>query len=230
MWRMRDTAAGVSEDQPIWHYREFADFVAILQNQGLWFSRLDRVRDPFEGLSGRHGRFHRRADDHTRKGCVSCWTVDDEESELMWYAYAPRFGVAIRSTKGKLMTSLKPPEAGNIVIGAVQYGIDWSTPPESYAFVKQRGFKREQELRAFIPYEPEYRSGNLIDCACAGKLVSVELRSLIAEVWLAPSSPQWFERVVTLEMEKYGYGAIPVRSSRAMRAEFEGPKENGVLK
>lgn len=111
---MTETAVDVSEDQPTWHYRQFAEFAAILQSEALWFSRLDRLRDPFEGRSGRRSSFHERADAHTRKGCVSCWTIDDEESELMWYAYAPGFGVAIRSTKGGLRASFKPPDAEKI--------------------------------------------------------------------------------------------------------------------
>src|ERR1035438_9631230 len=65
---MTDNAVGVLEDQSIWHYRQFAEFVAILQNQTLWFSRLDRLRDPFEGRSGREGRLFEKADAHMRKG------------------------------------------------------------------------------------------------------------------------------------------------------------------
>ena len=210
---MTDNAVAVSEGQFIWHYRQFAEFIAILQNQALWFSRLDRVRDPFEGRSGRQSRFHETADEHTRKGCVSCWTIDDEESELMWHAYALGFGVAIRSTKGRLKASFRPTDADKIVIGSVEYGIDWSEgPPESYAFVKRRGFKREQELRAFIPYEYEYDGrGSPVECTYAGKPVSVELRSLIAEVWVSPNSPYWFEEVVNVELKKYSYERIPVR-------------------
>src|ERR1022692_824222 len=171
---MTDNAVGVLEDQSIWHYRQFAEFVAILQNRSLWFSRLDCLRDPFEGCSGRRSTFHEMADAYTRLGCVSCWSIGDQESELMWHAYAPGWGVAIRSTKAKLKSSIMPPVADKIVIGSVQYGIDWSQgPPDSYAFRKRQGFKQEQELRAFLPNDNQYDkpSGQPIEPTHSGKPV-----------------------------------------------------------
>src|SRR5260370_21516921 len=111
----------IPEDRIIWHYRQFPEFVAILQERALWFSRLDRLRDPLEGRSGRQSRFHEGCDDHTRKGSVSCWTIDYEESELMWHAYSPGYGVAIRSTKGRLMASFLPPNGEQIIMEPVEY-------------------------------------------------------------------------------------------------------------
>lgn len=216
---MADYAAGVAEDQPIWHYRQFAEFVAILQSRSLWFTRLECLRDPFEGRSGRKSRFHDGCDAHTRKGCVSCWTIDDEESELMWCAYAPGNGVAIRSTKGRMAASFVPPDAGRIMIESVEYGIDWSdglphilTINHGYAFHKRRAFKWEHELRAYLAYEYEYDAGgDLVEPAYTGKSVLVELKTLMAEVWVAPYAPDWFRAVVEKELETYGYGDIPVK-------------------
>lgn len=137
---------------------------------------------------------------------VSCWTVADEESELMWYAYAPGFGVAIRSTKGRLKASFGPPDADKIEIDSVKYGCHGP-------FGKRKGFKQEQELRAFIRYEYEHDDrGTMIEPPYAGKPVSVELRTLMAEVWVSPNSPDWFERVVRVELEKYCYGGTPVKT------------------
>jgi hypothetical protein len=202
---MTDNAVDVSDDQSIWHYRQFAEFVAILQNQTLWFSRLDRLRDPFEGRSGRQSKFFEKADAHMRKGCVSCWTVDDDESELMWCAYSPCFGVAIRSTKGRLKASFGKSDADKIEVESVQYG---SKGP----FGKRRVFKREQELRAFIRYEYEYDRGTMVEPPYAGTPVPVELRSLMAEVWVSPNSPDWFETAVSVELEKYGYDRTLVKT------------------
>ena len=142
---MRDNSAiPVSDNATIWHYTAFASWVSILQKKKLWFTRLDNLRDPLEGRSEHPYKsdLHRRAEDHTRKGCVNCWTLDEEESDLMWYAFAPTFGVAIRSTKGKLKASFKTPDADKIKINVVQYGTDWtSDEPESYAFLKRRHFR-----------------------------------------------------------------------------------------
>jgi len=220
MVSVTDHAADIPEDKTIWHYRQFAEFSSILQNRALWFSRLDFLRDTFEGRSDQtyKSKFHDDADAHTRKGCASCWTIDDEESELMWHAYAAGYGVAIRSTKARLKASLLPPNAEKIMIEPVEYGTDWSdglprfyTMNHGYAFRKQRAFKWEHELRAYLPYEYEYdRGGGVVEPTYAGKSVLVEHSTLMAEVWVAPYAPDWFTAVVKRELEKYGYAELPV--------------------
>lgn len=42
----------VSNTQPAWRYMDFAKFVAMLQQRGLYFSRADQFDDPFEGATG----------------------------------------------------------------------------------------------------------------------------------------------------------------------------------
>jgi hypothetical protein len=213
---MTDRAEGaISDDAVIWHYTAFASFVSILQSGSLWFTRLDRLRDPFEGRSEHpyKSEFQLRAEDHTRKGCVNCWTIDAEESELMWYAFAPTFGVAIQSTKAGLKSCFRAPERDEIEIGVVEYGTDWSSGgPESYAFLKRRHFKREQELRAYIPYKYEYdKSAKIVNPDPEGRAASVDLRTLFGQAWVAPSSPNWFQSVVKRELASYGYPDIPVQ-------------------
>ena len=151
----------------IWHYRDLASFLSILQTESLWFSRLDQLRDPFEGRSEHpyKSQFMQLAEQATRRqGFVNCWTIDDEESELMWFAYAPNFGVAIKSTVGDLRLAL-PEESRPAKIKRVQYGTDWASgPPESYAFQKRRHFKREQELRVLV--EGKVAEKDLAGMAC----------------------------------------------------------------
>lgn len=216
---MMDAAAAIAEDQPIWHYRQFAEFTAILQSQTLWFSRLTCLRDPFEGRSGRQSKFHHGCDEHTRNGCVSCWTIDEEESELMWHAYASGYGVAIRSTKARLKAAIPQPLSEKIMIGVVEYGEDWSkgtplfyTLPNGYGLRKQRAFKWEQELRAFLPYEYEYDgSARIVEPMYSGKPIPVDLHTLMVELWMSPYAPDWFLAVVEKELEAYGYGKVPVK-------------------
>jgi hypothetical protein len=42
----------VDEDQPVWRYMDFAKFVALLKQQGLYFPRADTLDDRFEGAVG----------------------------------------------------------------------------------------------------------------------------------------------------------------------------------
>jgi hypothetical protein len=212
---MTDYSEVVQDAAIIWHYMALAKFVSILQNGALWFVRLDCLRDdPFEGRCGHGGRFWEKVDAHTRKGCVNCWAFDPEESDLMWHAYAPGFGVAIQSTKRMLKASLAPSSPDRIFIGQVQYGTDRSKiPPDSpyiAAFGKPGAFKWEQELRVLIPYESEHYPPG-IEPPCPGKLVPVQLSSLVAEVWIAPNSEKWFKQVVEFELRKYGLDNIHVK-------------------
>src|SRR5687768_8033982 len=87
----------------IWRYMDFTKFVSMLENGGLFFSRLDCLDDPFEGS-------YPRADDElaatkysptvraasaaftkmsTRKRImVNCWHMNEHESAAMWKLYA----------------------------------------------------------------------------------------------------------------------------------------------
>jgi hypothetical protein len=42
----------VYDAQPLWRYMDFAKFTSMLLQRGLYFSRLDRLGDPFEGAAG----------------------------------------------------------------------------------------------------------------------------------------------------------------------------------
>jgi hypothetical protein len=139
-----------------------------------------------------------------RQTFVNCWTIDDEESELMWFAYAPQYGVAVKSTAGQLRSALK--EKSSVAkVDRVKYETDWSAgTPESYAFQKRRHFKREQELRALM-------EGKATDEDSTGKAVPVALRTLLSEVWVSPMAPAWFLGVIEREMMVHNYGKVRVR-------------------
>ncbi len=42
----------VKDSQPLWRYMDFAKFVAMLFQNGLYFARADKLEDPFEGAAG----------------------------------------------------------------------------------------------------------------------------------------------------------------------------------
>ena len=41
-----------SADTVLWRYMDFSKFVAMLKDKALWFGRIDRLGDPFEGARG----------------------------------------------------------------------------------------------------------------------------------------------------------------------------------
>ena len=42
-------AQPANPDTKIWRYMNFTKFVSMLEHQALWFSRADKLGDPFEG-------------------------------------------------------------------------------------------------------------------------------------------------------------------------------------
>ena len=90
-------------DIKIWRYMDFTKFVSMLENQGLFFSRADKLGDRFEGTypkaefetwmknSATIGvpagatSAHRKIMQAVRKWTVvNCWHMNDHESAAMW--------------------------------------------------------------------------------------------------------------------------------------------------
>lgn len=122
-----DTGA-VSEDTVIWRYLDLAKLLAIYDEQCLFFPRMDRLGDPYEGTFSRvdelvatHGlgpeeaakskitvgHIHGFAQYVRGWTFVSCWHMSNFESDAMWKLYASQgASFAVRSTLGRLLESL----------------------------------------------------------------------------------------------------------------------------
>ena len=154
---------------------------------------------------------------------VSCWHINDYESDALWKAYASTEGLAVKSTFGKLKKSMNSER--DIHIGTVTY-INPETDfiPEGWVFNpilhKRKSFAHENELRAVIwstKFEsrgdgtsamravPNFKSEN-------GEHIDVDLSTLSLEVIVSPLSPPWLTNVVKEFLDKSGL-SIPVRRS-----------------
>ena len=134
----------------IWRYMSIASFSALLLDNALFFTRLDRAEDPWDGVFPRRSRepdevaeFFSRGDkeidplyrklarvavEHSTNPelgrasyCISCWHMNRFESDAMWKVYSLLGqGIAIRSTVGRLKKSFSSAERP-IFIGRVEY-------------------------------------------------------------------------------------------------------------
>jgi hypothetical protein len=128
----------------------------------------------------------------------------------MWRAFAPTFGVAIQSTKEHLASAVKEPK---LEIDVVKYGTNWADcTPDSYAFLKRRHFKGEQELRLYLPYSYKYSHGKVVRPQPLGRSVAADLNTLFDGIWVSPTSPKWFQSVVSRELKTHGLDRIRVRA------------------
>jgi hypothetical protein len=165
---------------------------------------------------------------------VNSWHMNERESAAMWRLYArTNEAVAVQSTYAKLRDCLPAStevgkvdmsglsgtwvtEASPVYLGVVQY-IDYATEPmpQGNAFhpfiYKRKSFEHEHELRAVIHAVPlvekpeggAYLPQELTNLE-SGRLVQVVLEDLIEGVYVAPTAPTWFRKVVQAVTRKYG--------------------------
>ena len=207
----------------IWRYMDFTKLVSLLDKQALFFSRADKLGDPFEGS---HPKANMPLRAKVYKGevplediseiykllreftALNCWHLNTHESAAMWKLYLEsNEGIAIQSTFKRLKDSFKD-KKNNIFIGKVQY-VDYERDripddPLSSFLYKRRSFSHELELRAVIQKLPEKglspRSKRPFD---DGIYVPVDLDILIDKIYLAPTSPKWLLELVKSLLMKY---------------------------
>jgi hypothetical protein len=228
-------------DAPLWRYMDLARFLAIMEDQVLFFARADLMADKFEGAVGPATETARalmmaeyyaliqpvwaRGNEVMRYFTyLNCWHASDYESAAMWGLYQrDGRGVAIKSTFRRFTQSLK----GNhkVFAGIVHY-VDYHRHPipERNSFApftyKRLSFKHEQEVRAVTQ---DIESGatasregvsipELSATARPGLHVPVDLMQLVEAVHIAPEAGGWFKELVEKLVRRYGY-EWPVKHS-----------------
>ena len=218
------------ENARIWRYMDFTKFVSILDKSALFFTRTDKLDDPFEGSCPERviefwekklgieytGGFY----EHLKKfTLVNCWHLNEYESAAMWKMYLKsNEGIAIISTFNRLKNSFRDKE-NDVRIGRVRY-IDYSRFADPVALFtypimyKRKIFRHEQELRAVIQKLPKKgfspRSKPTIE---DGIYVLVDLNVLIDKIYLASVSPTWQFELVKSVMKKYELNKEVIQSS-----------------
>ncbi len=127
---------------------------------------------------------------------VSCWHENERESEGMWKLYTTALsqGVAVQTTVERLCLALK---SDAFKIGKVKY-ITFDKPLEDDqipVWYKRDSFAHEREVRTVI---------NDVGCKENGKLVPVDLETLIESVYVSPAAAPWLADLVKKVMCQYG--------------------------
>lgn len=168
----------------VWRYLDLAKYISILQNESLFFSRADKLGDPWEGShpeltvdirnrsykdltrnfsqAEKENYFKGVSQLHDRRKfvAVNCWHANEVESAAMWSIYSKnKYGIAIQSTFSKLCDSFNA-TSEKVYVGEVVY-VDYSNyiiPPEELLrpfYCKRRSFEHEREIRASISKTPK---------------------------------------------------------------------------
>ena len=214
-------------DTKIWRYMDFTGFVDMLSHAGLFFCRVDRFDDPFEGSIPRRWLEESKIEDDSLGNTgisrpaivaisreellkqrpwvlVNCWHMNEGESVAMWKLYAGSSrAICIQSTYGKLDEALD----SGLFIGKVNYiSYEDDDIPIGNLFWpimhKRKSFEHERELRAVSCDVPSATTGNNAPPEY-GEWRSVDLDALIDVVYVAPSAPRWFAELVENVSKKY---------------------------
>lgn len=171
-----------NEEAQVWRYMDFTKFVALLESRALFFSRVDKLGDPFEGSwpipnilarelvpedvpeEGRSkyleamGSLGKALKEWPKLNAVNCWHMNSHESAAMWKLYLKSDeGVAVQSKYCKLRDSIIDHET--VHLGIVNY-IDYQTQGVDPRFFfssivhKRKSFEHEQEIRAVVTKWP----------------------------------------------------------------------------
>ncbi len=150
----------------IYRYLNFSNFVYLLEKKKLYFPSAEELSkiDEFEGKVPK--KFEHKFRDEIwdenflRNICISCWHMNEGESDAMWKLYSTYVdGVAIQSTFKQLKESFNK-STKSIYYSKVKY-IDheiweWNDLPFTVCVpfrLKNISFEHEKELRAFAFHE-----------------------------------------------------------------------------
>ena len=131
----------------IWRYIDLPKYISLLNDEALYFCRMDKLIDQFEGSLPRPNILHRKADPHSKMivqssdkrietheksmerlirierthAFVNCWHMNTHESAAMWQLYSSNTqGIAIRSTYRALCESFRN-YPHPVYVGTVNY-------------------------------------------------------------------------------------------------------------
>ncbi|WP_243495774.1 DUF2971 domain-containing protein [Priestia aryabhattai] len=215
----------MNQQKKLWRYIVLSKFIDLLNRKELFFTRLDNFEDPFEGAS--------TAKDYLdREQYLKSQLYAENNSEAMWKLYLQsREGIAIQTTVSRLEKALEDvPIKYMSEVKYIDYQNDHFEGEDNEAsvyFFKRNHFEHEKEYRVIIPRVFSKDVGQqykLVDEDEQNKHFGIhipvtDLSTLIDNVYISPTAPEWFADVVTAVMEKFNLtdkkGAIqkPIKSN-----------------
>jgi len=120
MYERHEDIVTPPDDAIVWRYMNLEKLLALLATDRLFLSRLDRVRDPWEGVwpdSVVNGLKRSLKPEHltafleSSEGLktsmfVSCWHEGAHESAALWSQYAAGAGLAVKSSIARIKRAI----------------------------------------------------------------------------------------------------------------------------
>lgn len=215
----------------VWRYLDLWKFIDLLNTRELYLSRVDKLDDPHEGSITRPQHVGFRMDEFLadvplspspeqraryrqelrKRTYVSCWHVNQHESEAMWRLYSNAAqGIAIRTTYEKLSNSLSDPD---MYIGLITYK-DFEKEAfcllwlESHWPINYGDFAPFMHKRLAFQHEREVRIIKMTDEAIdenweAGIRLDWDLSQIIDGIYVNPYAQDCYYNVVQAVVQKF---------------------------
>lgn len=212
------------DETPVLRYMRIAKLVSILSSGQLYFRRLDKLPDEFEGTlpSPTFDRTHPWLTEgyyaNRQLTAINCWSIAHHECDGMWRVYTlPDDGIAIQSTVGRLKNSF--PKIGifgdcKMHIGRVRY-VDYSaydlsggsrTAFNSLLPVmhKKHEYAYEHEVRLVL-CEIGCSIAHAFISSTDGVSVPISPSTLIEKIRVTRTAPDWYLDSVKDLMQRFGF-------------------------
>jgi hypothetical protein len=228
-------------DKILWRYMNLEKFLKLISNRKLYFRRLDKLDDQYEGIPiGNHfeksiklikmynsitnNKYLEAIRMFRQKVYVNCWNQKEEESFLLWKCYANiKNGVAIKSTYQRVKKyfakyNLDLP----LFFCCINYGDTLSNKSDwSVVFTKRKIFSEESEFR--IVHSPN-------DITELGIEIEGDMESLIEEVVLAPNMSIELIEMIKIYLEEHGFCNTIIKKSALEYIEDPMKKWEDIVK
>ena len=222
-----------NQEQFIWRYLDFTKFLDLIITEELYFTRMDKFDDKFEGSNtiptvkareiffqylDRAGEMipenvikaknalDKEYEELRQYFTVNCWHMNDYESDAMWSRYAKEStGIAIRSTYKRLVTAI---QASPLIIhigkvGYVDFRKDLTPWGNAFILVLLKDKSFEHEKELRVVIWSK-ENKKYCDPIEHGVRVKISIDELVESIFLSPSTPLWIRSLVEQIMKKYG--------------------------
>jgi hypothetical protein len=204
----------------IWRYMGIDKFLHLITTKKLFFCRLSKMTDKFEGslpkdnFTKRLNQLSKNQDKDVFETArqermelekfknytfVNCWSIGREESYALWkiYLQGSACGVAIKSTVSKLRKSIESvSDEVSFYLGKVNYTNFIKEDPLtqlSLTTTKSLYYEYENELRAFFITDETVEKSNKILSLIPGWNVEIDINILIDQIYISPFTGSWFK-------------------------------------
>lgn len=180
------------DDLIIWKYMDLPKFLDLLENEHLYFCKVRILTDLYECSFPELQKRTKAINDIKDLVFVNCWSISNQEDFALWKVYSNNneYGVAIRTTVGKLKSCLQhsePYSIPTIRFNKVVYSDNLKDKSlKSVVCTKKPFYSYEKELRLWLSAIEK------TDIISNGLTVNLDINKMIEGIYISPFMPEWF--------------------------------------